>query len=174
MDETYEPRIYVACLAAYVNGKLYGKWIDADQDPDDIFKEIVEMLKKSPEPDAEEWTIHDYDEFGGFEPKELETIKDVATMARLTAEHGEAIGLLYMNDQYDLDELETRFEDAYEGHWDSEIEYAENLFDEIYLSDVPENIQCYIDYKSIANDLFCSDCFSSNADDGGVHVFRNY
>lgn len=26
------PRIYVACLAAYNNGSLHGRWIDADQD----------------------------------------------------------------------------------------------------------------------------------------------
>ena len=28
------PRIYVACLAAYNNGYLHGVWIDADQDAD--------------------------------------------------------------------------------------------------------------------------------------------
>jgi len=172
--EDYNPRIYVACLAAYNNGKLFGKWIDADQDPDDILKEIKEMLKESPEPDAEEWAIHDYEEFGGFEPKELESIEDAAEMARLTFEHGEAIGLFYMNDVYDLDGLESRFEDAYAGYYASEIEYAEDLFDEIYLSGVPENIQCYIDYKSFADDLFCGDCFSLDAADGGVYVFRNY
>jgi len=163
------PRIYVSCLAAYNDGK----WIDADQDPDDIFKEIKETAKESPEPDAKEWAIHDYEEFGGFEPKELESIEDVATMARLTVEHGEAIGLFYMNDPHDLDSLESRFEEAYNGHWDSEIEYAEHVFDEIYLNEYAEEIQCYIDCESFANDLFYGDCFSLDADDGGVHVFRN-
>ena len=28
---TDQPRIYVACLAAYNNGYLHGAWIDADQ-----------------------------------------------------------------------------------------------------------------------------------------------
>ena len=171
--ENYTPQIYVACLAAYNNGMMHGKWIDADQDPDDIFKEIKEMLKKSPEPNAEEYAIHDCGEFGGFEPKELESIEDVAEMARLTAEYGEAIGLFYMNDQYDLDDLESRFGDTYDGYWDSEVEYAEKVFGEMYLSDVPENIQCYIDYESFARDLFMDDCFSLDADGGGVHVFRN-
>ena len=171
--ENYTPQIYVACLAAYNNGMMHGKWIDADQDPDDIFKEIKEMLRKSPEPNAEEYAIHDCGEFGGFEPKELESIEDVAEMARLTAEYGEAIGLFYMNDQYDLDDLESRFGDTYDGYWDSEVEYAEKVFGEMYLSDVPENIQCYIDYESFARDLFMDDCFSLDADGGGVHVFRN-
>ena len=42
------PRIYVACLAAYNNGYLYGAWIDADQDPDQIRDEIAAMLARSP------------------------------------------------------------------------------------------------------------------------------
>ena len=29
----FEPRIYVACLAAYNNGHLHGAWIDAAQEP---------------------------------------------------------------------------------------------------------------------------------------------
>jgi Antirestriction protein (ArdA) len=29
------PRIYVACLAAYNNGRLHGEWIDADQPADE-------------------------------------------------------------------------------------------------------------------------------------------
>ena len=30
------PSIYVACLAAYNNGHLHGKWIDVDGDADEI------------------------------------------------------------------------------------------------------------------------------------------
>lgn len=38
-----EIRIYVACLAAYNNGKLHGVWIDATDDIDDIQDQINEM-----------------------------------------------------------------------------------------------------------------------------------
>ena len=51
------PRIYVACLAAYNNGRLHGAWIDATT-PDEIRTEVRAMLAASPEPDAEEWAIH--------------------------------------------------------------------------------------------------------------------
>ena len=34
------PRIYVSCLAAYNSGYLHGMWIDATQDPDDIYDDI--------------------------------------------------------------------------------------------------------------------------------------
>lgn len=52
------PHIYVACLAAYNNGKLHGAWIDATQAPETIREAIQAMLKASPEPDAEEWAVH--------------------------------------------------------------------------------------------------------------------
>ncbi|HIF0227108.1 TPA: antirestriction protein ArdA, partial [Legionella anisa] len=49
------PQIYVACLAAYNNGILQGKWIDATQDVSTIYDEIHEMLAKSPIENAEEF-----------------------------------------------------------------------------------------------------------------------
>ena len=168
--KTYEPRIYVACLAAYNNDKLHGEWIDADQDPEDIQVQINEMLRRSPEPDAEEYAIHDYEEFGGFSVDEHESIEDVSEMARMTAEHGEAIGLYYDYLGCDLNDLETEFENSYEGYSDNELKYAEELFDDIY--EVPDNIANYIDYEAFARDLFMSDCVALDANDGGIHVFR--
>lgn len=91
---TYTPRIYVACLASYNSGILYGRWIDASADVDDMQAEIAEMLRGSPcpnvmvqcphcegegtpddspcpvchgkgeVPSAEEWAIHDYEGLG--------------------------------------------------------------------------------------------------------------
>ena len=61
------PRIYVACLAAYNGGRLHGEWIDADQSADDIGEAIKQMLSRSPEPCAEEWAIHDHENFQGIE-----------------------------------------------------------------------------------------------------------
>ncbi len=40
------PRIYVACLAAYNNGYLHGAWIDADQDADEIRDEIAAICAR--------------------------------------------------------------------------------------------------------------------------------
>ena len=58
------PRIYVASLADYNEGRLYGAWIDAAQDPDDLGKAVEQMLAAAPSPCAEEWAIHDYEGFG--------------------------------------------------------------------------------------------------------------
>ena len=54
------PQIYVACLAAYNSGYLYGTFIDATQDPEDIHDQIQQMLSSSPVSDVEaceDWAI---------------------------------------------------------------------------------------------------------------------
>jgi len=71
------PKIYVADLAAYVNGRLHGRWIEANQPAEDIHQEIQEMLSESPEPSAEEWALHDHEGFGSFQLAEYEDIETV-------------------------------------------------------------------------------------------------
>lgn len=46
------------------------------------------------------------------------------------------------------------FGDAFRGEWDSEQAYAEEFFDEHYLSEVPDSVKAYIDYEKFARDLF--------------------
>lgn len=69
---------------------------------------------------------------------------------------------------------EESFQDAFCGEWDSEKAYAENLFDELHLHEVPEHVQPYIDYEAYARDLFMTDNISLNNPDGGVFVFYNH
>ena len=56
------PRIYVADLEAYNNGRLVGEWLDlADyNDADELMEAIQDVLKKS---GGEEYAIHDYENF---------------------------------------------------------------------------------------------------------------
>jgi len=37
----FNPQIYVACLASYNNGTLWGRWVDAAQDEDVIHDEMA-------------------------------------------------------------------------------------------------------------------------------------
>lgn len=78
MENKSEPKIYVACLAAYNNGILHGEWIDANQEADAIRDDIAAMLKASPITDAEEWAIHDYEDFEGVRIEEYSGIDEVA------------------------------------------------------------------------------------------------
>ena len=81
------PRIYVACLAAYNNGRLHGCWIDTT-DPHEVWQQVREMLAASPEPDAEEWAIHDYEGFDGCQISEWASFDAVCELADFIEEHG--------------------------------------------------------------------------------------
>ena len=86
------PRIYVASLADYNAGRLHGAWVDAAADPEDVRAAIAGVLGSSGEPGAEEWAIHDYDEFGGIPLGEYESVETVTALARGLVAHGEAFG----------------------------------------------------------------------------------
>ena len=168
---TDTPRVYVACLAAYNAAHLHGEWIDADQDADEIHEAIQAMLAKSPIPHAEEWAIHDYEGFGGLRLSEHEGIERVAELGRLLAEHGPAFGAYAAHVGVDFATAEG-FQGAYCGEWESEVAYAEELFDELYAHDIPENLRHYVDYEAFARELFIGDCYSVDNSEGGVFVFR--
>jgi len=165
---TTQPKIYVACLAAYNNGRLHGQWIDANQETDEIHSEIKKMLKSSPEPFAEEWAIHDYEGFGGLQISEYESIEDLARYAQLIEEHGESYAAYANNIGTDY-ATEEGFQEAYQGEWESEEAFAENLADETM--EIPETLSYYFDYEKFANELFMGDYFSVSNDNHNVYVF---
>jgi antirestriction protein len=82
------PRIYVACLAAYNNGYLHGAWIDAAQDSSTISAAVQQMLTASPVAGAEEWAIHDFEGFGSIRIEECASFERVSELAAFLAEHG--------------------------------------------------------------------------------------
>jgi antirestriction protein len=165
--DTETPRIYVASLSDYNAGRLHGRWIGADEDVDVIREGIQAMLAESPEPIAEEWAIHDYDNFGGLRLSEFEDIERVAELGQLIAKHGAAFAAYAGHVGEDF-ATEEGFEEANCGEWESEKAYAEELFDELYLADVPDHIQGYIDYEAFSRDLFINDCYSVDRREGGV------
>src|SRR5437763_12192716 len=124
-------RVYVACLAAYNNGRLHGRWIDANQSPEDIWEEVHAMLASSPEPGAEEWAIHDYEGFGSLRLSEWESFERVSAIAAGIAEHGHAFtAWLSYDESRDLENPEA-FLDAYRGEWDSLRACAEQFADDM-------------------------------------------
>lgn len=162
------PSIYVACLASYNNAILHGVWIDATQSEDDIMKEIWEMLDNSPEPNAEEYAIHDYEGFGSIKIHEYESISNIVEYASFIQEHGE-LGLALLCD-YSVDDAQTMLEDHYHGCYDSEVDFARQLFDDCFAHQMPDSLICYFDFDAFARDLFIND-YCSVEFDGQTHVF---
>lgn len=145
------PRIYVACLASYNNGQLYGDWIDATQEAEGIYADIYAMLKNSSIANAEEWAIHDYEGFGNLRLSEYESISSVQKKAAFIVEHGEDLGtavLRYCDD--DVKEASHMLEDRYCGVYASTADYAEKI-SESYT--IPAPLVHYIDYQNMARDM---------------------
>jgi antirestriction protein len=133
-----EPRIYVACLAAYNNGCLHGEWIDANQSVDELGAAIEKMLAASPVPGAEEWAIHDYEGFGSLRLSEWESFKRVSDIAAGISLHGPAYAAwLAYDDSRDPADIDS-FCDNYRGEWNSLRDYAEDFAESIGLYDLAE------------------------------------
>lgn len=172
-QENATPSIYVACLSAYVNGKLHGSWIDCNQDAEAIWEEINEMLRNSPEPDAEEWAIHDYENWQGIPISETESIERLVQLAELLQEHGKAFAV-YCNYCGSDDASAEDFSDHYIGQYESEKDFVYQLWEESGLVKQLEDLgvcYSYIDWESIACDLFINSYQSIDVAYKEVYVF---
>jgi antirestriction protein len=166
-------QIYVACLAAYNNGYLHGQWIDLDQPLDDVWEAIRTMLKTSPIPDAEEWAIHDYEGFEGYDLGEYEGIENAHALARFILEHGELGGLMLNHMSGDLTLAQSAIEDNYQGKYTSLADYAEELTTDT--TEIPQHLAYYIDYEAMARDMQLNgDIFTLETGFEAVHVFWNH
>jgi len=150
-------RIYVACLASYNAGRLHGAWIDVDTDKDAMAAKVDAMLKASPMPNAEEFAIHDYDEFPNMgEYPSLDAIAATAELVELAEDNGiDASDFARIADNWhgNADDIRNAF-DCFCGVHDSFDEYADEIADE-FLSQhsVAESVAMYFDYQAYARDL---------------------
>ncbi len=171
------PRLYLASLSDYNNGRLHGTWVDMTQDDDTIAEQLAAMLRASPEPYAEEWAIHDHDGWGALAIGEYESLTHLGVIGRGIAEHGTAFAAWAKHlDPAQWDRL-NEFQDHYLGTWDSLTEYAESLLEDCGI-DVdnlgPEHLQDYIrfdlDLDAYARDLSWQ--AGVIEDDEGIHLFE--
>lgn len=167
------PRIYVACLAAYNNGCLHGRWIDASQTAEGIWSDIQAILAASPVPGAEEWAIHDFEGFGELRLSEWESVDRVVAIAAGIAEHGDAFAawLSYDTSQDPADI--NRFEEMYRGEWDSLREYAEQWADDVGLYAAAEkagSAYVTVDIEALERDLDI-EMYTAFSEQGTVYVF---
>ena len=132
------PRIYVADLEAYNNGRLEGEWLDlADyNDADELMDAIQDVLKKS---GGEEYAIHDYENFPSVLYSEymskndfqalydvMETAKEndlpLAVVQEIVSQYGEGAV------------------DEFQGKYDNAEDFAYQLVDDL-------GIESFIDFE---------------------------
>jgi antirestriction protein len=168
-----QPRVWVACLAAYNNGKLHGRWVDVDDDEDALWEKIREVLKSSPEPLAEEWAFHDHEYLPGV--GEHSSVEHVCAMAALVLEHGhgavEAAANLY--DDWQIADVFAN--GCYRGTHDSEEDYLQGMYEDMEAPGQGVNapfmgltIANYIDWAAVARD---TEEVRSHRVGGELHVF---
>ena len=168
---TDTPKIYVACLAAYNGGRLHGAWIDAAQDLENIQAEINTMLKSSPEPNAEEFAIHDYEGFEGVCIEEYESLDTVHGLALFIEEHGELGAKVLEHHDRDRDAAKQQLEDGYSGQWTSVADYVQDLTEQT--TEIPEHLAYYIDYDRMARDMELNgEIFTVETGHQDVHIFH--
>ena len=168
-----QPRIYVACLAAYNSGILHGVWIEAAQEPWAIYDEVQAMLAASPIAGAEEWAIHDYEGFGGVRIEEYASFDHVSGLAAFVAEHG-ALGVALL--EYcsgELDEAREAIEDRHLGSYASLADYVQEVTEDS--TAIPHALRYYIDWRAIARDAEINgDLFTVQTAWDAVHVFAGH
>lgn len=171
-----ELKIYVACLASYNAGKYHGVWLDALLDLDKLHEKVQAMLNKSEQEVAEDWAIHDYEGFGGLKLSEYESLETISELANFIEEHGnlgiEVLKYTYSSESdYDISEAENMLNERYRGVFGSEEDFARDLYEDCF--DIPKELEMYIDYEAIANDLMINDYLSIELN-GEYHIFDEW
>lgn len=167
-NEESEIRIYVACLAAYNNGILHGRWIDATLGEDHMRDQIKVMLARSPMQFAEEYAIHDYEGFEGASVSEYAGIAEVAELAAFIDEYGSVAAAL-VEHFGDLDEAKETMKDRYAGAYSTVADFAQSLTEET--TQIPESLQYYIDWERMGRDLAMCDILAIETGFEEVHIF---
>jgi len=132
---TEPPRIWVASLSDYNQGRLHGAWLDAAKSTEDLTADVQDLLTRAPSSDAEEWAIFDYAGFGPVtgDLGEYEPLERISAIARGIVEHGapfsaylSTLGVWQVDDK-----TVQRFQDAYLGDWPSMTAFAEHQLEEL-------------------------------------------
>lgn len=163
--------IFLYSLADHRAGRHIGAWVDVTAMNDEELQQAIKsILSQSPDPNAAAIAIADYEGFYGLTP----SIAEVLAVAERLHQHGEAYAGYCRYQGITLADEED-FLEAYNGEWHSFLDFASDLFDDIYLHDFPKHLQPYIDYDKFARDLILGgDYHTEESSTGGVYVYRCY
>lgn len=176
------PLVWVGEVAAYVNGQLRGRWINAAREPEELHGDISDLLDTSPYEGSEGWIILDSANFYDLPISEYMSLDSVSLLARQISEHGEAfaqyVGVVGVDH---LDDAVDSFEDAYFGEAADEDEAANEYLDDIGVCDaleiaraqVPEGIG---DFMTVDTQAFIDmqpDVHFIRNSEGKVYIFRD-
>lgn len=157
------PAIYVGTYAKYNDGNLYGMWLDLTTFYD--YDEFIDCCKAlHSDEDDPEFMFQDYENFPSdwysescIDEEEFDRIKEYGELDEDDRCMWEAY-LDYFGDDEDFSAIKEKCQ----GKWDSEEDFARNIYEECYESEIPENLRNYFDMEKFADDLFTYDYVMSN------------
>jgi antirestriction protein len=160
------PAIYVACLASYNAGRLFGSWLDLSDGPDadDIRTAIAAVIQESPAPDAEEYAIHDNQLLPTFLARtEWPDIDELAAYCQIVSELDADDATVYRILCSDAGQVlePDAWRDGFHGLYERPEDFAHDWMEERGLLDqVPDELRCHIDWAGVWRDLdaegFCA------------------
>jgi antirestriction protein len=156
------PRIYVANLEAYNNGKLVGIWLDLGDydDAKELMKEINNFIKNS---GGDEYAIHDtenipsslYSEYMGEND-----FQEIYNMMELAEENHLPLEVVMMV----INEYGESAVEEFMGKYDNEEDFAEQLVDDLGIENFID-FQSYLDISETDRRILAEEMASSYADD---------
>jgi antirestriction protein len=159
-DDT--PKIYVADLEAYNNGRLSGVWLDLTDysDADELMDAINDFLKTT---GGEEYAVHDYENLPSSMYSEYMGVRDfeeIYEMMDLAKENDLPLDVaMEVVSQFDRSAL-----DEFTGVYDSEQDFAEQLVDDIGIQSF-NDFQYYLEVSDTDRRLLSQDMADGYVDD---------
>jgi antirestriction protein len=159
-DDT--PKIYVADLEAYNNGRLSGVWLDLTDysDADELMDAINDFLKTT---GGEEYAVHDYENLPSSMYSEYMGVRDfeeIYEMMDLAKENDLPLDVaMEVVNQFDRSAL-----DEFTGVYDSEQDFAEQLVDDIGIQSF-NDFQYYLEVSDTDRRLLSQDMADGYVDD---------
>lgn len=164
-----QPSIYCGTYRKYNEGSLYGAWLDISKFSD--YEEFIDVCRQlHADEEDPELMFQDYECFPSVLYSEScmdeEAFNMILEYAELDDDRKEAVDdWMALGHDFDME----RFNEALQGHFDSQEDFAEHLVDECYDIEKSMGSLCsYFDYKAFARDLFMCDYEMGNNN----YVFR--
>ena len=168
------PAIYVRCLASYYKGILHGRWISLEwcTDLEELENAVQEVLKDSPEPNAEEWAIHDSQCLPSFLQGDHESLSDLNDYAEGTANVSDRDAYMIACENAGSVLSEDGFNEVYYGHYSSTAHFAEEYYEQQgSLCDLPSELVYAIDWERVWESEFECNGWDAHYENGGYYIF---
>jgi antirestriction protein len=160
-----EAKLYVGTYGKYNAGRLMGKWLDLTQysDKEEFYEACKEVHKTEHDPEYmfqdKEGLLYQMPKSWLSESHISDEVFEFMEAFENDADKGEAFlnWVKHSGYQGDFSYLITKFEEAYEGEYESEKAYTEYLVEEMGILKAMGNYYYYFDYAAYARDLFMTD-----------------